>query len=174
MTIENPIVLVVDDCNSDALLMRLAFERAGLQKPLAIATDGEAAISYLRGDGGYSDRTKFPLPSVVLLDLIMSRKNGFEVLALIRLQSALTGLRVYILSASSRADDIRRAYDLGANSYLVKPSTLDELMFMAKTLVAWLGLTQFVPAIEAPRPARAPRSRWLRLPGGTRSVRSPR
>ena len=149
MTIEDPIVLLVDDSVNDALLMRAVFERAGFVQPLRFADDGDDAIAYLQGDGRYRDRTLFPLPTAVLLDLNMPRKNGFEVLTWIRLQPSLKRLRVYIMSASSRAEDIQRAYDLGANSYLVKPGNLDGLMHLAKCLVGWLKLSHFAPVIEA-------------------------
>ena len=145
MTIEDPIVLIVDDSEYDALLMRTVFERCGFVQPLRFARDGEEAIAYLRGDGVYIDRKQFPLPTVVLLDLNMPRKNGFEVLEWIQQQPALRRLRVYVLSASSRAEDIQRSYDLGAGSYLVKPGNLDGLMHLAKTLITWLKLSQFAP-----------------------------
>ncbi len=145
MTIEHPIVLLVDDSVNDTLLMRTVFDRAGFVEPLRFARDGDEAIAYLRGDGTFADRKKFPFPTVVLLDLNMPRKNGFEVLEWIRQQPALKRLRVYPLSASSRPEDISRAYDLGANSYLVKPGNLDGLMHMATALVAWLKLSHFAP-----------------------------
>jgi CheY-like chemotaxis protein len=162
MTIDDPIVLLVDDSENDALLMRTVFQRAGFVQPMRLATDGDDAIAYLRGDGRYRDRRQFPLPTTVLLDLNMPRKNGFEVLEWIRQQPDLRRLRVYILSASSRTQDIERAYDLGANSYLVKPGNLDGLMTMAKCLVAWLRLSHFAPMSpvsenQAPfTPSRAP------------------
>ena len=149
MMIEDPIVLLVDDSQNDAMLMRTVFERAGFVQPMRFAVDGDDAIAYLRGDGRYSDRKLFPLPTTVLLDLNMPRKDGFEVLDWIRHQPALRRLRVYILSASSRPQDIERAYDLGANSYLVKPGNLDGLLNMAKCLVAWLRLSHFAPIVEA-------------------------
>ena len=145
MTMADPVVLIVDDSEYDALLMRTVFERAGFTQPLRFARDGEEAIAYLRGDGAYRDRRQFPLPTVVLLDLNMPRKNGFEVLAWIQQQPVLKRLRVYVLSASGRPEDIQRSYDLGAGSYLVKPGNLDGLMHLAKTLIAWLELSQFAP-----------------------------
>jgi len=148
MTIEDPYVLLVDDSENDAMLMRAVFERAGFVEPLRFVRDGDQAIAYLRGDGVYRDRRQFPMPTVVLLDLNMPRKNGFEVLTWIREQPTLRRMRVYIMSTSNRAQDIDRAYELGANSYLVKPTNLDGLMHMAKCLVAWLKLSHFAPVIE--------------------------
>lgn len=145
MLIENAKVLLVDDCENAAMLMRIVFERAGYVEPLRWASDGMDAIAYLKGEGGYADRTQHPWPTVVLLDLNMPRKNGFEVLAWIRQQAGLRRLPVYVLSASNLSDDIRRAHDLGANAYLLKPGTLDGLMQLAKELAAWLRFTHLVP-----------------------------
>ena len=147
MKIDNPTILIVDDDDCAALLMRTVFERAEFVEPLQFARDGAEALAYLRGDGAYADRGQFPFPTVVLLDLNMPGKNGFEVLTWIRRQPALKRLRVYIMSASSRPEDIERAYDLGANSYLVKPGNLDGLMNQAKCLLAWLRCSHFAPAI---------------------------
>ena len=149
MLIEDPLVLLVDDSADDATLVRIVFERAGFVQPLQFAHDGEGVIAYLRGDGGFADRQKFPLPTAVLLDLNLPRQNGFAVLAWIRQQPEHRRRCVYILSASNRAEDIQRAYELGANSYLVKPSTLDELTVVAKGLLAWLKLSHFSAADEA-------------------------
>lgn len=143
MQIDQPIVLLADDDDLATLLMNTVFERAGFVQPLRFARDGEEAIAYLRGDGAYGDRSQYPLPTVLLLDLNMPRKNGFEVLAWIRQQPALKRLHVYVLSASSQPDDIQRAYELGANSYLVKPGNLDGLLHQARTLMAWLRLGHF-------------------------------
>jgi CheY-like chemotaxis protein len=148
MLIEDPIVLLVDDSANDALLMSTVFKRGGFVHPLQLAHDGEEAIAYLRGNGRYADRQQYPLPTTVLLDLNMPRKNGFEVLEWLRQQPALKRLRVYILSASSRPQDIERAYDLGANSYLVKPGNLDGLLHMTKCLVAWLKLGHIAPIAQ--------------------------
>lgn len=142
MSTRDPIVLVADDCENDALLMETVFRRAGWVQPLRFVRDGEQAIAYLEGAGGYADRTRHPLPSVLLLDLNMPRKNGFQVLAWIWEQPALRGLHVYVLSASSQPEDIRRAYELGAKSYLVKPGNLDGLTAMARTLLDWTSLSR--------------------------------
>jgi CheY-like chemotaxis protein len=145
MTIENPIVLVVDDLDDAAVLMRIVFERAGFVEPIRIARDGEEAIAYLRGDGDSGTYKQLGMPTVVLLDLKMPRKNGFEVLEWIRQQPALNQLCVCILSASSLPEDIARAYDLGANAYLVKPGNLAGLTHLASSLLAWIRLIQLAP-----------------------------
>jgi len=145
MRVENPVILIVDDNTSDNLLMRSVFTRAGLVNPLQFASNADKATAYLEGSGEYADRARFPLPTVVLLDLNMPGKNGFELLQWIHRQAPFRQLRVYILSASSRPEDIERAYDLGANSYLVKPRNLDGMVQMAQILIAWLRISQFTP-----------------------------
>ena len=141
MIIENPTILVVDDDDCATHLVSTVFERAGLVEPLQFARDGVEAIAYLSGEGAFADRTHYPFPTVMLLDLNMPRKNGFEVLAWLRQQPVLKRLHVYVLSASSQSEDIQRCYDLGANAYLVKPSNLDGLMKQANCLLAWLKLS---------------------------------
>ena len=145
MTTDDPVVLLVDDSSNDSLLMRIVFERAGFLHPLHFAHGGDEAIAYLRGDGRYADRGLFPLPTTLLMDLNMPGKNGFEVLDWIRHQPYLRRLRVYILSASSCPTDIQRAYDLGADSYLVKPGNFDGLLYLVNCLIAWLKLSHFAP-----------------------------
>jgi len=148
MTAE-PTVLLVDDSPNDALLMATVFQRTGQMPPLRSVESGEEAIAYFSGTGRFGSRAEFPMPSIVLLDLNMPRKNGFEVLGWIRSQPAYNRIHVYILSASSRREDIERAHDLGANAYLVKPGNLDGLQSMAETLVTWLKLGRF-SAVDDP------------------------
>ncbi|MES1167327.1 MAG: response regulator [Pseudomonadota bacterium] len=166
MIVEDPIILLVDDSENDALLMCTVYGGAGFVRPLQFARDGEEAIAYLRGDGAFQNRRQFPLPAVVLLDLNMPRKSGFEVLEWIRAQPGFSSLRVYVLSASSREVDIQRAYDLGANAYLVKPGNLAGLRHLAGTLAAWLKLTHFTapPEDSQGQPFAAPRA-----PGASRT-----
>jgi CheY-like chemotaxis protein len=161
MTTDHPVVLIVDDSENDVLLMRTAFKRAGFTHKLQSARDGDEAIAYLRGDGAYRDRVQFPLPDALLLDLKMPRKNGFEVLAWISAQAELEGLRVYVLTASNRIEDVQRARDLGANFYLVKPTSLDELEVLAHELLASLSPTHFAPLVETSGEHPGPPSRWF-------------
>lgn len=149
MIIAEPVVLLVDDCEDDALLMQVVFRRAGFVQTLRRANDGEVAIAYLAGEGGYADRVRFPWPEVVLLDLNMPRKNGFEVLEWMRQHGTFKRTHVHVLSASSRPEDIERAYELGVNAYLVKPGNLDGLVAMARCLLGWTRLSHFPLSGEA-------------------------
>ncbi len=158
---ENQTILLVDDSVDDLALMREAFRRAKCQHPLQEVHHGEEAIAYLKGEGPYGDRSQFPLPVVMLLDLNMPKKNGFEVLAWVRAQPVLKRMAIFILTASMRTEDVERAFDLGATSFLVKPLSLDELAAMLHCLGDWIQINHFPPLEEAGRNERpAIRDRW--------------
>ena len=123
---ENQLILLVEDTADDVFFLRRALKKAQINNPLQVAVHGQEAIDYLAGNGNYGDRTKFPLPALVLLDLKLPFVDGFEVLAWLRTQPCLVTLPVVILTSSSEERDRRRAAELGANGYLVKPP--DEAM----------------------------------------------
>ena len=100
-------------------------------------------MDYLAGRGDYADRITHPLSSLVLLDLKLPRKSGHEVLEWLRAQPALNRMPVVVLTSSKESRDVNRAYDLGANSYLVKPVAFADLLRMAQTLdLYWLQLNE--------------------------------
>jgi CheY-like chemotaxis protein len=142
---ERQTILLVDDSRSDIFLLRTAFKKAEFNSPLQEVHNGEEAIAYLKGEGIYHDRKKYSLPSVMLMDLNMPMKNGFEVLSWVRLQPDFRRLSITILTASMRPEDVERAFDLGANSYLVKPSNLDALASMIRCLRDWIQINHFPP-----------------------------
>jgi CheY-like chemotaxis protein len=148
---ERQTILLVDDSENDLVLMRRAFQMAKCNIPLQEVRNGEEVIAYLKGEGPYGDRIKFPLPTVVLLDLNMPKKDGFDVLAWVRAQPGLKRLTVIILTASMRGEDVERAFDLGATSFLVKPSNLEALTAMMRCLYEWIQINQFPPLNEAGR-----------------------
>lgn len=135
-------ILLVEDSEADVWLVQKALEYAHIPNPLQIVRNGEQAIAYLSGRGEYSDRTKFPMPAVVLLDLFMPGIGGFEVLAWIRRQPALQELPVLVLTASLRTADINHAYALGANSFLTKPFDFENVMQLSRNLQAHWCLPQ--------------------------------
>ena len=141
-------VLLVDDSENDLLLMRMAFQKAEFNNPLQVVRDGEEAIAYLKGDGPYKDRLKYPLPGVVLLDLNMPKKTGFDVLAWARSQRGLKHIPIVILTASMRLEDVERAHDLGASSFLVKPPAIEDLVSMIRCLRDWLRMNYLPPLNE--------------------------
>jgi CheY-like chemotaxis protein len=136
-------ILLVEDDSNDVLLIQRAFRKASLPNPLQIVEDGEAAILYLKGEESFADRDRYPLPRLILLDLKLPRKSGFEVLVWLRQQPKFYGLPVVVLTSSKENNDIQQAYLLGANSYLVKPVGFDSLLDMIKTLnLYWLMFNQ--------------------------------
>ena len=146
-------VLLVEDDLNDIFLVKRAFKIAKIENPLQVATDGLEAMQYLRGEGKYKDPAAHPLPKLIVMDIKMPRRSGFEVLEWLRQQPGLKPLIVVVLSSSSLISDINRAYDLGANSYLVKPGDFDTLIQLVKTLEAyWLMLNQNPDLLADPNP----------------------
>lgn len=139
--LKRPTVLHVEDDANDVLLMQHACHKIGDGVTLQSVLDGDEAIAYLAGAGKYSDRTLYPTPELVLLDLKMPRVNGFEVLAWIRRE--MVGLPVVVFTSSNHEADVVRAYELGASSYLVKPVGFDALVEMLQMIEHyWLRLNQ--------------------------------
>ena len=135
------VILHVEDDPNDVLLVGLAFRKAAVTASLQVVNDGEQAVQYLAGQGQFADRQKFPLPALVLLDLKLPRRSGLEVLAWLREQEDLRRLPVVMLTSSSQQADVKRAYDIGLNSYLVKPSLLEELVETMRRMSSyWLDL----------------------------------
>ena len=127
--------LLVEDDPRDVFLVRDVFERYGHCR-LETVTDGQEAIDYLTGTGKFSNRLKFPLPQVVLLDLKMPRVNGLEFLRWLRHESpnSLHVLPVVVMSSSNDPKDVASAYELGVNSYLLKPIAWHEFQERMKAL----------------------------------------
>ncbi len=132
-------ILVADDDQNDAFLLKRAFLRAGINTPMNFVEDGEQAIWYLEGRAHFADRRAFPLPNFVFMDLKMPRLNGFDVLRWVRQQPGLRRLPVLVFSSSADHRDVDLAYDLGANAYAVKPSKHDELQELVLSVESyWL------------------------------------
>jgi len=135
-------ILHVEDNPDDVLLVAMAFRKAVVAAKLAAVTDGQKAISALSNNGSG------PLPACVLLDIKLPSLSGLEVLAWIRNQPNLKRMPVIMLTSSLLPSDINRAYDLGANSYLIKPPDLDALIKLAQTIdLYWLRTN--TPAVLA-------------------------
>ena len=138
----SPILLVEDDPDDVALIER-AFRRANLANPVKVARDGEEAVEYLSGAGPFADRNSSPLPVLILLDLKVPRRTGHEVLEWMQAQAGLRRIPVAVLTSSQERRDVDKAYDLGANAYLVKPVDFEELLRMVKSLhLFWLMLNE--------------------------------
>src|SRR5213592_3516692 len=110
-------VLLVEDDLNDIFIVKRAFKTANIPTPLQVVTDGQEAISYLRGDGKYADRDAFPLPRLMVMDIRMPRRTGFEVLEWVKNSDRpLRRIPIVIVSSSENPADINRAYELGANA----------------------------------------------------------
>src|SRR6186713_2253472 len=128
-------ILLVEDNDDDVFLITRAFKTVGLITPMVRATDGQDAIDYLSGKGQYADRVRFPMPSLVLLDIKMPFLSGLEVLRWIREQAPLAALPVVMFTTSSQDCDVRTAYGSGANAFLVKPARLEECTNIASVII---------------------------------------
>src|SRR5438270_11128050 len=130
-------ILLADDTEDDVTIMRQAMRKAGLKDRLHVVQDGEQAVAYLKGEGPYSNRQKYPFPDFVLLDLNMPLVNGFEVIEAVRSDPRFSPLMVHVLSLTARPSDVRKAYSIGASSFILKPSRLDELVDLVSTIHRW-------------------------------------
>ncbi len=146
------VVLLVEDNPDDVLLTRRAFAKAEILTPLRVLGDGQGAIDYLSGAGEFADRERNPLPVVVLLDLKLPRRSGFEVLQWLRAQPGLRRMPVVVLTSSEQSADINHAFDLGANSYLVKPVRFEELLEIVRSLNLYWLLLNRKPDLRPPEP----------------------
>lgn len=142
-------ILLVEDNEDDAFFMKRALRDAAIQNPVQLVEHGQQAIDYLSGAGKYADRKTYPLPMLVFLDLKLPFKSGHDVLEWIRAQPQFTRLIVIVLTSSSEPVDLNRAYKAGANSYVVKPVTADQLLETAKAFKQW-WLGQNIATDKAP------------------------
>jgi len=145
-------ILHVEDDPDDALLIHDAFAKLNYTCGLQLARDGEEALDYLGGRGAYADREKYPLPSLILLDLKLPRKPGLEVLQWMRQQPGIKNIPVAIFTSSENGGDIQRAYELCVNSYLVKPVDFEALQGLVRDLGKyWIKLNRG-PEIQGLKP----------------------
>ena len=148
MEIKNFTVLLVEDDLNDIFLVKRAFKMAQLETPLQVVTDGREATHYLSGQGKYADRETHPLPKLIVMDIKMPRMTGFEVLEWIKHDGFLRRIPVIIVSSSDRAQDIDRAYELGANAYMVKPVSFQAVERLFETITHYWGLECAKPGLE--------------------------
>jgi len=131
-----PRLLVIEDDENDAILLRRAFDDINEDICVRFVRDGQQAFAYLAGSGQYAERTLYPVPNLIVLDLKMPGPTGFDVLRWLRAQPSYLRVPVIVLSGSMWPGDIDEAYRLGANSYLVKPARrqdLEEVVQLAST-----------------------------------------
>ena len=130
----NRMILIVEDDENDLVFLKMAMKKVGLTNPVRVAKDGQEVLDYFQGAGKFADRSEFPFPYLVLLDLKLPYVMGLDVLTWIRSQPQFKSTVVIVLTSSRHTQDIRTAYQLGANAYLVKPADLNGLERMMGTL----------------------------------------
>jgi CheY-like chemotaxis protein len=143
-------VLIVEDDANDVLFIKRAFRSVAPALEIFTLSDGDAAVDYLQGTGEYGDRDRYPLPAMILLDLKLPRRSGVEVLRWIRQHDGIKRIPVVILTSSRERIDVDLSYDLGVNSYLVKPVSFDDLSEMIAALhLYWMGLNEYPTVLLA-------------------------
>lgn len=121
-------ILLIEDNEDDAFFFQRALQDAGIRQTVHNAADGQKGVDYLSGHGAYSDRSKYPLPWIIFVDLKLPRKSGFDLLEWIKQRPELKDMIVIVLTSSDEQRDVTRVYEKGARSYLVKPPTREMLI----------------------------------------------
>jgi len=135
---EKFLVLMVDDSDDDCLLIKMAVSKTDRLRFIGSVSDGEELVSYLKGEGKYGNRDQFPVPDMLLLDLKMPRKDGFEVLQWLQGQP-FEDMVVVVLSGSDQPQDVGKAYDLGADLYHTKDPSASRRVELVKALEEFLS-----------------------------------
>jgi CheY-like chemotaxis protein len=154
-----PVILLAEDSEHDVFMLRRAFQQAKLPGLIHEVSDGDEVVAYLEGSGKYARRDEFPLPDLLLLDLKMPRRDGFEVTAWVRRQPRLAALRIVVLTTSEDVRDINEAYRLGANSFLTKPILFEDFRNTIGSMYDfWLRLSR-KPETSRPPPIKPAQKR---------------
>jgi CheY-like chemotaxis protein len=136
-------ILLIEDEAADAQLLLRGFEKVGVLNPVIHLSNGDEALRYLAGKGEYKDRAKFPSPALILLDLKLPGMTGIQLLQWMRVQGELSRIPLVVLTADDGKETINAAYDLGANSYLVKPGKPGDIAKMVKAIQDyWITLNE--------------------------------
>jgi|GEM_PF-370411 len=152
------LILYAEDSDDDAFLMKRAFAKANFPGTLVVVPHGVSAMGYLVGEGSYANRTEYPLPRLILLDIKMPHMGGLDVLKWIRSSEKWDETPVIMLTSSSQPSDVETAYKNGANCYLVKPTNLDAFRELVEGLIKLCALERYPMGILSLRGAVPPPS----------------
>jgi CheY-like chemotaxis protein len=149
MAKDRPTLLIVEDNEDDIFFVERIFKQIGARCELRFARDGMEAIEYLSGQGAFKDRAKYPTPTIILMDLKMPRRNGFEVLEWMHNQPEIKLIPTIVVTSSTLQEDVTRAYRLGANAVMNKPVDKDSLLQMLKSFhIYWTDFVE-MPEVKA-------------------------
>jgi CheY-like chemotaxis protein len=146
---KEPVILLVDDSDSDIALLQQAFTKAGMHRPIQVVRDGVDAMSYLLGRGEFADRSHYPMPSILIIDVNMPRLNGLELLTWLRTQPDFNHLMIIVLTGDARIEAVNHAYHLGANSYLQKPMRHEDLVDLVQCFFRYWVVHNHLPSPPA-------------------------
>ncbi len=135
-------ILIADDDADDREMMKAAFEENHIAHNIKFVENGEELLRYLKRKGAYADAATHPLPQIILLDLNMPKKDGREALKEIKTDNYLKQIPVIVLTTSQEEKDVKRSYELGVNSFIIKPVTFRKLVEFTQTL--WKYWFEFV------------------------------
>ncbi|HXT11722.1 MAG TPA: response regulator [Candidatus Angelobacter sp.] len=144
-------ILIADDNENDTLVIVKMLRAAGVKSRIITVGDGRDVIAYFQGKNEYADREKYPLPSVLLLDLKMAQIGGFGVLEWLNGTGLAKDVLSIILSGFGELENIRRGYQLGARSFLTKPCRLDEIQNLIRTYSSYWQAGAMVSEDQADR-----------------------
>jgi len=138
-------ILLVEDNPMDVELTLRAFKRSKMQNPIQIVRDGQEALDYVHRRGVYADPATSPVPGLILLDIRLPRIDGLEVLRALKSHPVYRPIPVVMLTTSRDDNDVTKSYDLGANSYIVKPVDFDKFLEVIGRIELYWILTNLQP-----------------------------
>jgi len=142
-------ILMADDDPDDRMMMREAWDECRLENALMFVEDGVELMDFLNRRGNFADPKSAPRPGLILLDLNMPKKDGWEALEEIMADPDLKRIPVVVLTTSKAEKDIVKSYDLGASSFITKPPRFEQLKETVKTLGKyWLEIVELPPVDE--------------------------